>query len=336
MVNISRRSFLKASSAIAAVCVLPKYANASEFSFKFGNDVPLHHPSTLRAQEAAERIFKETDGRLKITVFPASQLGTDTDCLSQVRSGALEFFSVSGLIISTLLPVASITAMGFAFKNYDEVWHAADGALGAYLRGQMEKVGLIGLEKKFDSGFRVTTTSKGPINGPGDFNNLKLRVPPTPLYTSMFRALGAAPTVINFTECYSALQTHVADGQENPLSLIELSRFYEVQKYCSITNHAWDGWWNIVNAKAFNRLPPRIRESVEKNFAQAAIDQRADIQIVTQASVKNLEKNGMSFAYPDVSEFRKVLSAKGFYAEWKEKFGQEAWANLEKSSGPLT
>src|SRR5271154_2874414 len=126
----------------------------------------------------AAAIKQETNGGFEQQIFPSSQLGSDTDTLSQVRSGGVEFFTLSGLILSTLVPAASINGMGFAFPNYDSVWKAMDGDLGAYIRAQIEKANLAVMEKIWDNGFRQTTTSTKPIETPEDFRGFKIRVPP--------------------------------------------------------------------------------------------------------------------------------------------------------------
>ena len=153
--------------------------------------------------------------------------------LSQLRSGAIDFFTLSGLILATLVPPASINGIGFAFKDYDTVWKAMDGKLGAYVRAEIDKRGLIAMDKMWDNGFRQITSSTHPIKAPADLKGFKIRVPVSPLWTSMFQALGASPISINFTEVYSALQTKIAEGQENPLTLIQIAKLYEVQKYVS-------------------------------------------------------------------------------------------------------
>src|SRR5215204_2555272 len=101
--------------------------------------------------------------------------------------------------------------------------------------------------------------------------------PPSPLLTSMFKALGAGPTTINFSEVYSSLQTKVADGQENPLALVSANKFYEVQKYCSLTNHMWDGFWFLANRRAWEKLPTNLKEIVSKNINEAGLAERADV-----------------------------------------------------------
>src|SRR5208282_922477 len=193
--------------------------------------------------EAATRIKAATGGGVEIQVFPNNQLGSDTDMLSQLRSGAIDFFTLSGLILATLVPPASINGIGFAFNDYHTVWKAMDGKLGAYVRSEIDRRGLLAMDRMWDNGFRQITSSTHPIAQPGDLKGFKIRVPVSPLWTSMFKAFGASPTSMNFAEVYSALQTKVVEGQENPLTLITLNRFYAVQKYVSVTNHMWDGFW---------------------------------------------------------------------------------------------
>ena len=173
----------------------------------------------------------------KRQVYANGAMGGDTDMLSQVRAGAVDFIPLPGAILSTLVPAMSIESMPFAFKDYDSVWAALDGKLGEYVRAKTEKVGLIPMEKVWNNGFRQITSSTRPIYTPQDLAGFKLRVLVSPLWTSMFSALGASPTGISINETYSALQTKVVDGQENPLVVVEAARFYEVQKYCSMTDH---------------------------------------------------------------------------------------------------
>ena len=218
----------------------------------------------------AAAIKAETNGRFDIQIFPNNQLGSDTDMLSQMRSGGVEFFTLSGLILSTLVPAASINGIGFAFPDYDTVWKAMDGELGAYVRGEIAKAGLVVMDKIWDNGFRQTTSSTKPINGPDDLKGFKIRVPVSPLWTSMFKAFDAAPASINFSEVYSALQTKIVEGQENPLAIISTAKLYEVQKYCSLTNHMWDGFWFLANRRAWEKLPEDVRTIVAKNINAAA------------------------------------------------------------------
>ena len=332
---VRRRALLGATAALPLFAIRSRPAGAAEFSYKIANNTPATHPLTLRMTEAATKILEGTGGRVEIKVFPNSQLGTDTDMLSQLRNGGIEFFSLSGLILSTLVAPASINGVGFAFKDYDQVWSAMDGKLGAFVRAEVAKRGLFAFEHPFDNGFRQVTTSTKPIKVPDDLKALKIRVPPSPLWTSMFQAFGAAPTTINFAEVYSALQTHIADAQENPLSLIETAKLYEVQKYCSMTNHMWDGFWLLANRRALDRLPADARPVVEREFAAAAMAERADIAKLNVDVRTTLEGRGLQINDLDNAPFRAALSSAGFYKEWRGKYGEDAWHVLEESVGAM-
>jgi tripartite ATP-independent transporter DctP family solute receptor len=283
----------------------------------------------------ADAIKAETGGRVEIQIFPSNQLGSDTDMLSQLRSGGIEFFTLSGLILSTLVPAASINGVGFAFPDYDSVWKAMDGELGAYVRGQIAKANLVAMDKIWDNGFRQTTSSTKPINTPDDFKGFKIRVPVSPLWTSMFKALDSAPASINFAEVYTALQTKTVDGQENPLAIISTAKLYEVQKFCSLTNHMWDGFWFLANRRAWDRLPENLRTVVAKHVNEAGMKERADVAQLNAGLQKELADRGMVFNQPKTEAFRDKLRQAGFYAEWKGKYGDEAWALLESSTGKL-
>lgn len=170
---------------------------------------------------------------------------------------------------------------------------------------------------------------------PTDLKGLKIRVPVSPLWTSMFKALDASPTSINFSEAYSALQTKVVDAEENPLALIETGRFYEVQKYCSLTGHIWDGFWFLANARSWGNLPPDLQTIVAKHLNAAAVAERADVAALSTSLVETLRSHGMAFNKPDIQPFRASLQKAGFYDQWRKKYGDEAWALLEKYTQKL-
>ncbi len=161
------------AAALPLVAIRTRPANAAEFSYKYANNSPVTHPLNIRTTEAAARIKEKTGGKVEIQVFPNNQLGSDTDMLSQLRSGALEFFTLSGLILSTLVPVASINGVGFAFKDYSQVWPTMDGALGALVRGEIAKRGLYAFGKMYDNGYRQITSATKPIKTPEDLIGLQ-------------------------------------------------------------------------------------------------------------------------------------------------------------------
>jgi TRAP-type C4-dicarboxylate transport system substrate-binding protein len=174
-----------------------------------------------------------------------------------------------------------------------------------------------------------------PITSPADLAGLKLRVPPAPMLTSLFKALGAGPAPINFNEVYSALQTKVVEGQENPLAIIATARLYEVQKYCSMTSHVWDGYAILGNRRAWEKLPEDLRTIVGREFDKSADVQRADIAKLSQTLRADLTAKGLVFNDVDVKPFQAALAKTTFYADWKAKYGAEAWDLLEQSAGKL-
>ncbi len=336
MIRLPRRTLLAAGAALPLVAIRTRPAGAAEFTYKYANNLPATHPLNLRAVEAAARIKDATGGRVEINVFPSNQLGSDTDTLSQLRNGAVEFFTLSGILLSTLVPVASINGVGFAFKDYTQVWSAMDGKLGAYVRGEIDKRGLVAFEKIWDNGYRQITSSAKPIRVPEDLNGFKIRVPVAPLWTSLFKAFGASPISINFSETYSALQTHLADGQENPLAVIDTAKLYEVQKYLSVTNHMWDGFWFLANRRALEALPADAQAIVRREFNRSALEQRQDVAKLNATLEGTLKQKGLTFIATDPAAFRATLKKAGFYAEWQQKYGAEAWSALEGAVGSLT
>lgn len=336
--QVTRRRLLTAGAALPLFGIVSSRALAArpKYRFKYASNLPMTHPINVRVKEILPRILEESGGRLEVRMFPNNQLGGDSDMLSQLRSGALEMFVLSGTnVLSTLARQTSLYGVGFAFKNYAQVWAALDGELGGYLRGVIARINLHAFEKLWDIGFRQITSSTRPILTPEDLKGFKIRVPVSPLWTSLFQHLGAAPTSINFSEVYSALQTRIVDGQENPLSLILIAKLYEVQKHISITNHMWDGQFTLVNGRVWKSLPEDLQEVLARNFNAAALKEREDLVKVNQSVETDLKKLGLEFHQTDQAAFRAAVSRSGYYKKWKDTFGGEAWAMLEKYSGPL-
>ena len=333
--QITRRTVLAAGAAVPLCGILTRPASAAEFNYKLATGQDPTHPVNIRAQEAIDRIREATGGRLDIKLFPANQLGSDTDLLSQVRNGAVEFFNLSTSILATFAPISGIVNTGFVFPNYDAVWKALDGELGAYVRAQIAKTPIVPVSKIWDNGFRHVTSSTREVKAPEDLKGFKIRVPPAPIMNSLFKALDAAPAPINFNEVYTALQTKIVDGQENPLPIIATTRLYEVQKTCSLTGHVWDGYWILGNKRAFERLPQDVKDVVTREFDRSAMDQRADVAKLSESLQQELTGKGLKFIEVDREPFRQALVKTPFYKEWKGKFGDEAWAHLEKSAGKL-
>jgi tripartite ATP-independent transporter DctP family solute receptor len=332
--KLTRRSFAAGAVGTVGTFAVSRQARGAS-SYKMASNLPAGHPMLVRIQAAIDQIKADTNGELEIKIFPNSQLGGDLEVLTQLRSGAIQFYPLAGAQLSTLVPIASLNGVGFAFSNIADVWKAMDGEVGALVRSGLSDSGLFVFEKMYDNGFRQITSSTRPIEKPADMKGLSIRVPPSPLSTSLFKAFGAAPQSISFGEVYTALQTKLVDAQENPLTLVDSAKLYEVQKYVSMTNHMWDGFWILANRVSWGRLPKAVQEAVDKRFNEAALVEREDMAKLNDSIAGKIKAAGMQFVEPDRKAFRDALNATTFYAEWKEKFGAKAWAALEKYTGKL-
>jgi TRAP-type transport system periplasmic protein len=333
-----RRDALKRIASVAAATLAPSavLAQASgKFNLKIAITLPESHPTPVALKAACAEILKESNGRLNIEVYPSGQLGSDTDTLSQVRSGAIDFICTAGSIYGNLTPTAAINSIAFAFPDYATVWKAMEGDLGSHIRGAFDKVNLIQVGKVFDHGFRQITHSSKPITSPKDLVGMKIRVPATPLWTSMFKGLDASPATVPIGELYTALQTKVVDGQENALPTIDAIKLYEVQKYCSSTSHMWEYFALVGNKKNWNALPEDLRALTTKIFDANALKQRAAHDALNSTLEAKLKGLGMQFNRVDTKPFRETLQKSGYYAEWQKKFGPETWSLLEKYTGKM-
>ena len=337
--NVTRRQVLKGAGALAAATVMPS-AIPSAFAarktvIKIGLDLEPGHPTVDNLNAAAAKIKDASKGEVTLLVFPASQLGDDTHMLSNLRSGAMQMMAIGDNILGSLVPSAAIDNVGFAFKTPDMAWQALDGPVGDIVRADIVKAGLQPMHRIWDEGFRQVTSSTKQINTPADLQGFKIRVPPSPISLSIFQSLGASPTTINAAELYTSLQTHVVDGQENPLGNIETMKLDQVQKYCSLTKHMWVGYWLLANGPFWASLPAEHKKLVADTLDAQALEQRKANQALDTSLEATLKKQGMQFATPDTTQFQKALTQSGFYKTWEAKFGTPLWTALESVTGKL-
>jgi TRAP-type transport system periplasmic protein len=334
--HISRGRFVAAgSAALASIAVIEAPARAAEWTYKYASNVSVDHPLNVRMKMCWGDVNRETKGRLDVQMFPNNQLGGDTQALQQLRSGALQFFTLDGGILQSVVPLAGIQGVGFAFKDSAEAFRAMDGALGDNVRDAIRAAGLYVHPKMWENGMRQITSSTKPIRSVGDLAGFKIRTPAGELWVDLFRSLGAAPAPLNFNELYTALQTRVFDGQENPYAIIDVGRLFEVQKYLSVTNHMWSAYHFLGNQDAWKALPPDVQATVERNLTKYALVQRRDTQQRNDSLSDKLARRGMTINKADTSGFRSKLAGAGFYTKWRDKFGAQAWGLLEKTSGKL-
>jgi TRAP-type transport system periplasmic protein len=331
--SLTRKSFALGSTAFASIAMITP-ARAADFNIKFGSDLPQEHPVNVRTVEAFARIAKATNGRVAAKTFPASVLGSDASMISQLRSGAVEMLAMPGAFL-TFSPVASIENLAFAYKDRNTVFRAMDGDLGKVIRDDIASKGVVCLDKIWENGFRDITTSNRPIHTAADLAGLKIRVSPGKIRIDTFQSLGASPSPIALSELYTSLQTHVVDAQENPLVLINQQKFFEVQKYVSLSEHIWSGYWTLVNEDIWKRMGSGIAAIVAREIGVSTLAARNDMTALNTAVSDQLTRRGMKINTVDKQSFQKKLSEAKYYDRWKTEFGSAAWTALEKYASKL-
>jgi tripartite ATP-independent transporter DctP family solute receptor len=276
-------------------------------------------------------IGAESRGRIHTTFYPNSVLGNDPALFSQLRVGALQFFLATPGILAGLVPSANITYTGFAFRDSDEALRVHDGPVGTYVADQTAAKGIQIMRTMWDSGMRVLGSSTHPIRTPEDLRGFKVRAVESSITVDLFRQLGASPTPISPPEVYTALQTHLVDGEDAPMVTIETSRWFEVNKYISVTNHAYSGLWMIANGDAWKGLPPDLQGIVERNMTKYAKIARRDTKIYNASVADKLSRQGIVINQVDQTPFRARL--KPYYDTWANTFGSTLWNALLSSLG---
>lgn len=330
---LTRRSFLATTTGSVTVFARSLRAQGGEFSFTQYHNQTTASALHMRLVQMWQAIQQETRGRVVTKVFAQNNgiQGSDPAALKALVAGDLQFFTLMGGILGTIMPVAEVQQVPFAFRSAAHAHQAMDGPLGAYLVEEMAAKGIHGFRVgAFDNGMREIT-SHTRITSPADLAGLKMRVPAGQLVADTFKAFGCEPVIINSDSIYAALKDGRADAQENPLTLADQFKLYEVVKYVAMTDHMWSGFNLLAHLPTWQRLPPDLQAIIDRNVAKHVRLQRQD-QIAANTRLRTeLARRGLEFTKPDPAPFRRQLAA--VYATWKEKLGSNCWKLLEDSTG---
>jgi tripartite ATP-independent transporter DctP family solute receptor len=332
--TLTRRSFV-AGAALGSLSVFARSLRAAEYSFVQYHNQPAASSLHRRLTEMWTAIRTETGGRVDVQIFPENNRtpGSDPAVLKMLTSGEVQFFTVMGGILGTVVPAAEAQQMPFWFRSAAQAHRALDSWLGAYLGEEMAAKGIFSFPVgAFDNGMRQIAGTKRPISRPDDLMGIRMRVPAGALLADTFRALGAEPVTVNSDGIYDALKTGRVDAQENPLALVELFKLDEVVKYVSMTNHMWSGFNLIAHLPTWSRLPREIRTIIARNATQHVRLQRRDQEQLNATARATLVSRGLVFNDVDAAPFRAQLA--GVYSTWKEKLGSRCWKLLEASAKP--
>jgi tripartite ATP-independent transporter DctP family solute receptor len=334
--TLTRRTFVAAALAPLAVSVRSLPASTAEYTFTQFHNQTATSSLHRRLVEMWTAIGTETRGRVATQVFAQNNgvAGSDPAALKMLVAGEIQFFTLMGGILGTMVPAAEIQQVPFSFRSAAHAHQALDGALGAYLRKEMAAKGILGFPVgAFDNGMRQIAGPIRPIARPEDLVGLRMRVPAGQMVADTFKALGAEPVTINSDGIYEALKTARVDAQENPLALVDLFKLYEVVKYVSITNHMWSGFNLLAHLPTWKRLPADITTTIERNVTKYVRLQRRDQEQMNARLRTELARRGLRFNDVAPGPFRSKLS--GFYGSWKERLGTRSWSLLEAATGPF-
>ena len=330
--SLTRRSFVGVT--LGSLTVFPRTLRGADVEFTFSqyhNQTPASSLHT-RLVQMWEAVYKETNGRVVVKVFAQNNgiQGSDPAALKALVAGEIQFFTLMGGILGTIVPAAEVQQVPFAFRSAAHAHEAMDGPLGAYLCEEMTAKGIHGFQTgAFDNGMRQITANKRIVT-PDDLAGLKMRVPAGQLVADTFKAFGCQPVVINSDSIHAALTDGRADAQENPLTLADQFKLYEVVKYVAMTDHMWSGFNQLANLAAWQKLPEDIKGIIDRNVTKHVRLQRQD-QIAANTRLRTeLAARGLEFNTPDAAPFKRKLAP--VYATWKEKLGSKCWSLLEKSA----
>lgn len=261
----------------------------AEITARMGTSLPDSHPQTLGAQYFSNLVNEKSDGEITIQVFSNGILGNDVNMTSMLQSGTLQFTVPSTATLASLNPDFSIISLPFQFSNEAQADEVLDGDVGKSLLDSLNNKGLSALAF-WENGFRHITNSRRPINSLDDLKGLKIRTMQNDLYIGLFNGLNANAVPMPVTELFTALETHTVDGQENPYTVINTARFFEVQKYLSRTAHAYDALVLLASKPFMDSLNETQRQIIHEAAQEATTYQRAESRRLNNELLAELEK----------------------------------------------
>jgi tripartite ATP-independent transporter DctP family solute receptor len=333
-VSIVARPRAAASAESASLDEAAQQRSRTDYNFIQYHNQTESSPLHRRLVEMWEAIHQETNGRVETRVLAQNNNipGSDPAALKMLVAGEIQFFTLMGGILGTVVPVAEVQQVPFAFHSAAHAHRAMDGPLGAYVRAEMEAKGIYGFPvTAFDNGMRQIGSNTRPVRVPSDLAGMRMRVPAGQMVADTFKALGAVPLTINSRDIYDALEAGKVDAHENPLALMESFKLDAVTRYISMTNHMWPGFNQLAHLATWHKVPDDMKAVIERNVATYVRLQRQDQERANTAVRATLVTRGLAFNDVDAAPFRRQLS--GFYATWKKQLGATCWSLLESAAG---
>jgi tripartite ATP-independent transporter DctP family solute receptor len=315
------------AAAAAAAALLGTSAAQAQFqerNFKVSNGVSKEHPMGNGLAKMGECTLAKSGGKLKITPYWDGSLGNDMTATQSVRSGSIDMVLTSTAPLVGIIPELGVFDLPFLFSNEKEADQLLDGKVGDWFTAKMPAVGVINLAW-WENGFRHTTNSKRPITKAEDFEGVKMRVMQNTIFIDTFKTLGSNAVPMAFSEVYSALETKTVDGQENPFNNIENMKFYEVQKYLTLTKHAYSPTLVLFSKKVWDTLSPQEQATLKDCAIVGRDEQRKVNRKMAEASLANLKSHGMQVNEISPAEMARIRAKTAVIQEHHAKtIGPEA------------
>jgi tripartite ATP-independent transporter DctP family solute receptor len=290
---MNKRFVIKALvAAVAASAFGIASAQISERTVKFATQNPTGHPLVTGMEKFQEIIKAKTKDKIKVTLYPGGVLGGDAQNVSALQGGTLDMVVLNAGILGSQVKEFTVWDFPFMFTNFKEADAVVDGPFGKMMLEKLDAKNIHGLAY-YELGFREVTNSKRPITKVEDFAGLKLRVIPNAINVDWVQALGANPTPMAFGEVYGALEQKAIDGQENPFSVIQINKFYEVQKYLTVTNHQYNPQTVIISKKLWDSLSAEEKKIFTDAAKESAVYQRKVARESSDKYLDMLKKSGM-------------------------------------------
>lgn len=264
---------------------------AAKWNIKFGHDQPEkspHHDGALYFKKLVE---EGSNGEIAVKIYPSQLLGTGLQMCEMVQAGALEVLAIPTSNMQVLQPALQLIDLPFLFPNWEVLHRIIDGELGEAIYKPLANKNIVGISF-MSSGFKQFT-GNFPIHTPDDFKGRKIRVMPAPVIREQFKALGASPVPIDFHELYNALQQGVVDGQENPLTTIVTMKFYEVQKYMTLSSHAFIAYVFVASKSFYDSLPAKYQTLVRESIRKSGPHQRQLVREREKGFLETIKKAGV-------------------------------------------
>jgi tripartite ATP-independent transporter DctP family solute receptor len=327
MIRFARRFTLTAVAALLTATAA--HAQVQDRTFKFATQNPKGHPIVTGMEKFTEIVAAKSGGKMKVNLFPGGVLGGDQANVSALQGGTLEIVSLNSGILAAQVKEFGIYDFPFMFSNPQEADAVVDGTFGKAMHQKLEARGIVGLAY-WELGFRNITNSRRPIAKVDDIAGLKLRVIPNAINVDWVKALGANPTPLPFPEVYSALEQKAIDGQENPVTVINANKLYEVQKHVALTNHQYNPQSVIVSKKIWDTLSADEKKILTDAAVEAAKVQRQASRDAAASALDSLKKNGMQvteLSPAELAKFREKMQP--VVAKHSEVVGADTVAALQ-------